>query len=105
LNLPNQLNFISKNYRPKCDICNCLCEIEWYTQKLKENEQENYYSHSQIGYGHINGKQHTPTKGLLICNKCYENENLPKDLSKADFEFSNFFNIVNHSNTAGNQSN
>jgi hypothetical protein len=69
LNVLNQMNFLSKNYRPKCDICSELCDIEWYMLKN--------------------------TNMLLICENCYEGKCFTKDLTKDDFEIANFFNIMN----------
>ena len=97
MNLPSQLNFISKNYRPKCDLCNGICDIEWFLQKQKDVESIN-------GHGNVNGingidKENAPGHGfkpILICNRCYEANNYPKNMRKEDFEFSNFFNIVNN---------
>ena len=66
------MNFLSKNYRPKCDICSKLCDIEWYMLKISDAKNM-----------------------LLICEKCYESDNFPKDLTKDDFEIANFFNIIN----------
>lgn len=73
LNPTNKLNFIAKNYRPKCDLCNKLCGIEWFM--LNNNNQD--------------------TKDLLlICNTCFENRNIPKDLNIEDFVVSNIYSIV-----------
>jgi hypothetical protein len=74
LNMLNQMNFLSKNYRPKCDICSKLCDIEWYM--LKNCDVKNM---------------------LLICDKCYVGECFTKDFTKDDFELANFFNIINPS--------
>jgi hypothetical protein len=58
-----------------------LCDIEWYTQNEKNI--------SASADNKINS-----LKGLLICCKCYEEGRFSKNLTKDDFEFSNFFNIV-----------
>jgi hypothetical protein len=34
---------------------------------------------------------------LLLCEACYDSSNFPKDFTKEDFEVSNFFNIINPS--------
>ncbi len=34
-------------------------------------------------------------ENLLVCEDCLENANLPKGLSRENFEIANFFNIVN----------
>jgi hypothetical protein len=70
----NQVNFLAKNYRPKCDICSQLCNMEWYMQKNQDVKS-----------------------CLLICETCYESNSYPKDFTKDDFEIANFFNIINPS--------
>ena len=75
MNVLNQMNFLSKNYRPKCDFCLSLCALDFYMQKTNtENE-----------------------KNLIICSLCYNKDNFFQDLTKEDFEAANFFNIVNSS--------
>ncbi len=78
LNVMNQINFLAKNYRPKCDMCSKLCNVEWYMQSMKEVEHFEKIRES-----------------LLICETCYDETNLPKGLNKEDFESANFFNVVN----------
>ncbi len=73
MNPTNKLNFIAKNYRPKCDLCNKLCGNEWFM--LNNTPQEN----KDI---------------LLLCQTCFEIGNIPKDLKKEDFQISNIFSIV-----------
>jgi len=54
-------------------MCNKLCGIEWYL--LKNNTQD--------------------IKDLfIICETCFEIENIPKDLKKEDFDISNIYCIV-----------
>lgn len=74
MNVLNQMNFLSKNYRPKCDICGNLCAIDFLIKKSNNNQ--------------IN-------QTLLICSDCYNNEDYPKDLTKEDFDCANIFNIIN----------
>jgi len=38
----------------------------------------------------------------LICNKCYDNGFFPKDLTKNNFDFSNFYNVVSQISNEGN---
>lgn len=71
-----QINFLAKNYRPKCDICKRICNIDWYMLR----------------------KQDINNESLLICEVCFENEKFPKKIyKKEDFEMANFFNIINPS--------
>jgi len=92
--LNSQLSFIFKNYRPKCDTCNEICDIEWRTQRLKELPTEMPYNGNTILKSTI--------KPLLICNKCYDNGFFPKDLTKNNFDFSNFYNVVSQISNEGN---
>lgn len=69
----NKLNFIAKNYRPKCDLCNKLCGVEWYVLKNNNLEKKDL---------------------LLICDTCFETGNIPKDLKADDFQITNIHGIV-----------
>lgn len=72
LNPDNKLNFITKNYRPKCDLCNKLCGFEWHMLKDTKEIKDS----------------------LFVCQSCYDNENIPKDLKKDDLELTNLHNII-----------
>lgn len=71
MNTINQMNFLAKNYRPKCDLCSLLCGIEWYSEKEKE--------------------------GIIVCENCFENSNNP-NFSKENFELTNFYNLFRENN-------
>lgn len=71
----NQLNFLAKNYRPKCDMCSNLCGLDFYVHK---DENNNLFK-----------------TVLLICEDCLKNSNFPKDLSSDNFEITNVLNIAN----------
>lgn len=73
LNSTNKMNFIAKNYRLKCDMCNKLCGIEWYLLNKDNHEIKNLF---------------------IVCENCFENNNIPKDLKKEDFEISNIYSIL-----------
>ena len=66
---PNHL--LDKNFRPKCDSCELLCDFEWYVKKQKTVKSD----------------------VALICLNCYENK-ITKDLQN-EFEMANFYNIIN----------
>lgn len=71
-----QINFLAKNYRPKCDLCEKICNIDWYM--LRKQDESN--------------------QSFLICDACFENEEYSKkNFKKEDFEMANFFNIINPS--------
>lgn len=88
LSVLNQMSFLAKNYRPKCDICSSLCGIDWYIQVSKDL------------VSNVPSEESVMTKlkeSVLVCESCYEKSELPKGLTKEDFEIANFFNIVNPS--------
>ena len=82
------MSFLAKNYRPKCDICSSLCGIDWYIQVSKDL------------VSNVPSEESLMTRlkeSMLVCESCYEKSELPKGLTKEDFEIANFFNIVNPS--------
>ena len=74
----HQINFLTKNYRPKCDLCMNLCDLDWYI--TKESAIKNLNNNNN-------------NSSFLICENCYEKNLFPNDLKKDDFELSNIFNI------------
>jgi hypothetical protein len=77
----NQINFLAKNYRPKCDICSNLCGLEWYVQNQVEiSTEEDPFKKVK--------------NSMLVCEKCFQGGNIPKGLTKEDFEIANFYNIA-----------
>ena len=91
----NQMNFLAKNYRPKCDVCSNLCGLDFYLQHLAESLSGNILNNIPSASEEENLSK--VRDSLLICDDCYEQKNFPKGLSKDDFEMANFFNIVNPS--------
>ena len=79
----HQINFLTKNYRPKCDLCMNLCDLDWYI--TKESAIKNLNNNNN-------------NSSFLICENCYEKNLFPKDLKKDDFELSNIFNIFEPNN-------
>ncbi|EGR31581.1 swi snf and rsc complex subunit ssr2, putative [Ichthyophthirius multifiliis] len=60
----NSVKILSKNYRPICDFCGIICGFVWFQQK---QIQENY-------------------PGMILCVKCYTDNNYPNILSDKDFD-------------------
>ena len=91
----NQVNFLTKNYRPKCDLCEELCELDWYitnkTNGKKPFDFNDNSSENQIPSILSNSNEDNI---LLICENCYEKNEFPNPLTKDDFELSNVFNIL-----------
>ena len=91
----NQVNLLTKNYRPKCDLCDNLCGLDWYISRKFDgkspfdfNENDNQ---KQIPSILTNSKE---DKILLICEDCYEKGEYPNGLTENSFELSNVFNIL-----------
>ena len=81
----NQINFLTKHYRPKCDLCTNICEIDWYITKENNsilNEENTFYKQTE-----------NKNNMMLICENCYKKGDFPLGLSKEDFEMSNVYNI------------
>ena len=90
-----KINFLMKNYRPKCDICGNLCSINWYIPK--ENiEDINEDNDSDINID-INVDSENENKDFcLICEYCYNNNDItfPHNLKKENFELSSIYNLL-----------
>ena len=90
-----KINFLMKNYRPKCDICGNLCTINWYIPK--ENiEDINEDNDSDINID-INVDSENENKDFcLICEYCYNNNDVtfPNNLKKENFELSSIYNLL-----------
>ena len=97
-NQSNQIDFILKYYRPKCDICNKLCENDWRIQKPVNNHKvdlnDSLYKIEEV-------KEHNHLL-FLICNICYVSKNFPQDITKESFECSNFNSMLNKVNESKN---
>lgn len=74
----NQINFIAKNYRFKCENCGNLCGIFFY---LENKGSEEFLKSS-----------------LVICEECFKNDQsqqIPK-FNKENFECTSVFNLMNN---------
>ena len=87
----HQINFLTKNYRPKCDLCCNLCELDWYI--TKENPFKNLVDNNLIN--------EDKSKMILICENCYEKGEFIHGLKKEDFELSNVYNIFSNDKFQG----
>lgn len=72
-----KLDFLNKNYTTKCDFCCNLCIGYIYSLKEKyldlNNEDENNSSPLR-------------KDTIVICEKCFKNENFPKDINREMFQ-------------------
>lgn len=75
----SQLNFISQNYSPKCDLCSELCGFNFYIEKNDDNILK--------------------SSTIIICEKCHSNleENKLQDSKFSNFNKNQFeLTCVNH---------
>ena len=95
-----KINFLLKNYRPKCDICGNFCTMHWYTtkeinQKNNDEEKDDIDSSNDINVS-INIDEKSLNKEFnLICQECYSNNDisLPNNLKRENFELSSIYNL------------
>ena len=94
------INFLSQNYRPKCDICGNFCMVNWYISKennpAKNNnlESENE-SENDMGVSISIDEKSVKKEFILICEECFNNKEipLPKNLKRENFEISSVYNL------------
>lgn len=74
----NQMNFLAKNYRFKCENCANLCGIFFY---LEIKRTEEFLKSS-----------------LVICDDCFKNDQIKESprYSKENFECTSIFNLLNN---------
>lgn len=96
------INFLLKNYRPKCDVCKNFCTINWYatkdnylSSKNNEDEKEEIESSNDLNVS-INIDEKSLNKDFfLICEECFLNNEipLPNNLKREYFESSSIYNL------------
>jgi SWI/SNF related-matrix-associated actin-dependent regulator of chromatin subfamily C len=88
----NKINFLSQNYRPKCDLCGNLCTMDWFVTKDKNTEEE---SESDNDISIKIDEKSLNKEFYLICEECFSKEDvsLPGDLKKENFEVSSIYNL------------
>ena len=95
-----KINFLLKNYRPKCDVCHNFCTIDWYVTK-DNKEDNNTNTNNDNKNENINASNNNiDDKNLkkefyLICEDCYLNNDisLPFDIKRENFELSSIYNL------------
>lgn len=92
----NQINFLTKNYRPKCDLCSHLCDLDWYiTINNGGYNPFDFDKETNIASQLANcTPNETNNTMLLICEECHSKGEFPSGLTQEDFELSNVFNIL-----------
>lgn len=74
-------------------MCSELCGIEWYIEKNKSSGKVNGYAQNGVNLNTF-GSHNNHNLLFLVCARCYDDNNFPKEMSKGEFEFSNFFSII-----------
>ena len=92
------INFLSQNYRPKCDICDNFCMVNWYISKensVKYNNENEIESDNDMGVSISIDEKSLKKDFCLICEECYNNKDipLPKNLKRENFEVSTVYNL------------
>ena len=92
------INFLSQNYRPKCDICGNFCMVNWYISKEnagKNNPEDENESDNDMGVSISIDEKSMKKEFCLLCEDCYRNKEipLPKILKKENFEISTVYNL------------
>ena len=93
------INFLSQNYRPKCDVCGNFCMVNWYISKEninnKNNHEDENESDNDMGVSISIDEKSLKNEFCLICEDCYNNKEipLPKNLKRENFEISSIYNL------------
>ena len=93
------INFLSQNYRPKCDICCNFCMVSWYISKensqSKNNQEDDNESDNDMGVSISIDEKSLKKDFCLICEQCFNNKEipLPRNLKRENFEISTVYNL------------
>ena len=72
------INFLSQNYRPKCDICGNFCMVSWYISKennhSKNNQEDENESDNDMGVSISIDEKSLKKDFCLICEQCFNNK-------------------------------
>jgi hypothetical protein len=89
-----KINFLSQNYRPKCDVCGKLCTMDWYITKDNKNEEEND-SDNDLNFSINIDEKSLNKEYFIVCETCFGDQNipLPNSLKRENFELSSIYNL------------
>jgi SWI/SNF related-matrix-associated actin-dependent regulator of chromatin subfamily C len=89
-----KINFLSQNYRPKCDVCGNLCTMDWYITKDNKNEEEND-SDNDLNFSINIDEKSLNKEYFIVCETCFGDQNipLPNNLKRENFELSSIYNL------------
>ena len=87
-----KINFLSQNYRPKCEVCGNFCSMEWYI--TKENKEEDNDSSNDINVSINIDEQSLKKEFNIICEECFNSDiPLPNELERENFELTSIYNF------------
>jgi hypothetical protein len=84
----DQLKKLDRNSRPVCDFCGIRCGMSWYYQKGPEPSKPEIEIEGTIPQENPeNGEKKSVYKGkrMILCTRCYSEQNFPKLLTSTDF--------------------
>lgn len=74
----NQLSFLSKHFRLKCDNCANLCEFQFYLEK------SSLYGKDEIGL----------KDSIIVCLNCHKSNNFPLSIDKSSLILGNLYSVL-----------
>lgn len=91
--LINQIKKLENNARPVCDFCGIRCGLGWYYQKGAEPAQPKIELEGDAAVqakqdnqeNEVEKKIDYKGKRMILCTKCYSEQNFPKLLTSVDF--------------------
>lgn len=88
-----KINFLSQNYRPKCDVCGNICTMDWYITKDSKNEEE--MSDNDLNFSINIDEKSLNKEYFIVCEECFGDQNipLPNNLKRENFELSSIYNL------------
>ena len=97
-----KINFLLKNYRPKCDICGNFCTMEWHISKdnlnnakNNDDEKDDIESSNEMNVSISIDEKSVNREFFIVCEECYLNSDipLPNNLKRENFELCSIINL------------
>ena len=97
-----KINFLLKNYRPKCDVCGNFCTMEWHISKdnlnnakNNDDEKDDIESSNEMNVSISIDEKSVNREFFIVCEECYLNSDipLPNNLKRENFELCSIINL------------
>ena len=97
-----KINFLLKNYRPKCDVCGNFCTMEWHISKdnlnnakNNDDEKDDVESSNEINVSISIDEKSVNREFYIVCEECFANNEipLPNNLKRENFEICSIYNL------------